>query len=206
MATRFCTQCGGPNPANATFCQYCGKPLAGAPAGGAPPVGGAPPPAGPLPAGGWAGAPGGYGAPPPPPPRRRHTILRIFAILIVIVLIASILVYLFVPVSTPNVDITEFVFVSPDNVCGLNGVGFYGFNTTPGQAVNLTVDLTGAPIGNGNATLGCTLGTLTTTTSGFSVSDANVPLVIPANATEILAFTLGVPSSSYTGNVTLVAT
>ncbi len=198
MASRFCTQCGGPNPPNATFCQYCGKPLAGAPSGT--PIPGAVPPSGAAPAGGWTGPPGGYGAPPPPPRRRSHTLLRIFAILIGIVLVASILVYLFVPVSTPNVDVTVFVFESPNNICNLSGVEYYGFNTTPGGAVGVELNITG------NTTGTCTIATLTTTTPGFSVSGANLPLAVPENTNETLVFNLGLPNGSYTGNVTLVAT
>ncbi len=126
-------------------------------------------------------------------------------ILIVVVIIISVLAYIFVPVSSPNVEVTEFVIASPDNVCGLDGATASGFNATPGGSLGLSFNVTGAPTSDGG-TAACTIETISTSTSGFSVSQANVPLVIPANATEILAFTLGIPSSSYTGNVTLVMT
>jgi hypothetical protein len=155
-------------------------------------MGGTPPPGYP----GYAAAPGAQ------PPRRR-SMTRVIVIVVVVILVIGLLVFLFYPVSTPTVNITVINFVSSDNACGLNGETASGFSTNVSQPVDLEFSMM-----NFNSTPGeCTVHTIGTNTTGFSITGASpLPLVIPANATENWNFTVNVPGSSYTGVLTVIVT
>ncbi len=120
-------------------------------------------------------------------------------VIVVIVVVGAIGVYLLE--SAPNVDVTTIYIYAPDNVCGLNSnpQAYYGFNATPGspQAIGLEVE-------NFNTSASCTVRGVLTNTSGFGVTGANLPLVIPAKGNGTLNFTLDLPSSSFSGSVNLV--
>lgn len=202
----FCAHCGGSNPDTAAFCQYCGSPL-----GTTAPLPSLTPP--PPPPTAW-GTPG-PGSPPPPPPRRRslgRTVLIVLVIFVVIILVAGVVSYLLAPPAA-NVTITGVNFQSPDNACGLNGaIDPTWYNTTVGSSIVLSYDITGANVtytihnATVNGTAACQIATVSTTTSGFSISGANVPLPIAANTTQILSFTVNPPGSGFTGVLTLVIT
>ncbi len=108
--------------------------------------------------------------------------------------------------APPEIDVTGINFVSPDNACGLDGAVDYGFNGTAGQSMEFTYQLyNDLPT---NATMGCTIANITTTTPGFSVTGANTPLTIPAgvNSTKLFSFQLNFPSDAYTGGLTFLLT
>jgi hypothetical protein len=204
MATQFCTHCGGQNPLGAAFCQFCGNPLAPLPTGGmaTPPLASSPgsmaPPGGPT--GAPTFGPGG-GAAPPPRPRSR---LRLIVILVVVIVVIS-LVGLAVYEADQTVNVTIINFVSPDNTCGWNGLYDNGFNEPPGSSLQFEYENYGNTT-TGNATGPCTVHSVTTNTSGFSISDANVPLYTPANNTTTLDFTVNLPNSPYNGPLWIVIT
>jgi hypothetical protein len=206
VAARYCPHCGAPNPTTATFCQYCGTvlpALASTPlpsgAAGAPP-----PPPSPWGAPAYGTAP--YPAPAPPPPRRR-AIVWILVGFVVLILVIGVISFLAVPPSPPvNVVVTMIYFDSPDNACGLAGATDYGFNASTNQTVPFTYQISGANNSTGTGTLACTITDITTSTPGFSVTGATVPLMIAADATQLLSFNLSTPSDPYTGVLTFVIT
>jgi hypothetical protein len=145
-----------------------------------------------------------YAYPAPPPPRRRHRWLLIGVVVVVAILLIGAVA--FILTAPPEIDVTVINFVSPDNVCGLDGAQDYGFNGSAGSSLEFTYLLLNF-LPN-NATTSCTIANITTTTSGFSVTGANTPLTIPAgaNATATFYFQVNFPSTGYTGALTLVLT
>ena len=184
MASSYCQKCGTPNQAGAQFCSKCGAPVA--PATPPPPVTyqPAPPPA------------VVYAAPPPPPPKKSRKLLWIIiGVVVVIVVIVIVVISL---AASSSVTVTAINFTSSDNACGANGHSESGFTTSGGGSVSYTLSVT-----NGNILLSCTISSVSATTSGFSISGANVPLTIPAGGTESLSFTITAPSGSYNGVLTI---
>jgi hypothetical protein len=145
---------------------------------------------------------GGY-PPQPPPQRSASRVWKIVVIAVVLVVIIGVLAFVLFP-SAPAIQVGQINVWSSDNVCGLNDASTYGFNASTGDVVPLSFDITGAPYGTGNATYGCTIMSVTTNSSGFSVSDVNVPLAVPANATEVLNFNVQCPNSTFSGDLNLV--
>jgi hypothetical protein len=139
-------------------------------------------------------------------------VLTIIVVFVVILLVFGVIAYLFAPASTsgPAVTVTGINFTSSDNACGLNGaVDPTWYNTTAGEAFSLSYSISGNVTGNVsgvNTTAPCQITTISTTTPGFSISGANVPLAVPANATQLLGFTVNPPNSAFTGVLTLVLT
>lgn len=165
-----------------------------------PTLGAAPPP--PT---GWTPPP--YGGSAPSPPRRRslgRTAIVIVVLIVVVILVLGAISYFAAPSSSPIV-ITGVNIYSPDDVCGLDGATADGFNASTSSSVELTYGISGNNT-TGGGTAACTIHSVNTTTPGFSVTGANVPLVIPANATPNLSFTVNTPGSPYTGVLTLVMT
>jgi hypothetical protein len=201
MAAARCAQCGGMNPPGAAFCQYCGSPITGA--AGTPLAQGTPPPLTP-PSPPPYPAMGGY-PPQGSPQRSASRVWKIVVIAVAVILVIGFLAFFLFPVG-PSIQVNDINLWSPDNVCGLDGEYTYGFNASTGSLVPLAFNITGAPYGTGSNTSACTIDTVVTNTSGFSVSDANVPLVIPANTNETLYFNVQCPGSSYSGDLNLVMT
>ena len=199
MAPRWCVRCGAPNPPTAAFCEHCGTPIPNPPSTPLPSsalgVPGLPPPA-------W-GAPQ-YGVQSTAPPRRRWWVWIIVS-LVVVVLVFGVSGFLFLPAAAA-ITVTGINFESPDDACGLNGATDSGFNASTGQSVGFTYQISGPNASSGSGTVSCTLSGITTSTQGFSVSGANVPLSIPANSTQLFSFNVTAPSAPYTGVLTLVIT
>jgi hypothetical protein len=191
----FCVGCGAPLTPGAQFCAHCGRPAASAsPAPNVAPV--ASPP---LPTFGAAPpAPGPTYAPGPPPPRRRSRLVTIVVIIVVVALVLG-AVGLYFASTAPRVDVTEINVYAPDDVCGLKGfAGYYGFNSTPGSSLSLEL-----PFTNANSS-SCTIHGVTTNTTGFTLSDVQVPVTVAAEKSSALNLTMALPSGSYTGAVNLV--
>jgi hypothetical protein len=218
MAPRYCPQCGAPSSPSAAFCQYCGTalppvPSSPLPSSGAsgvsppPPAWSTPPPAGPAYTAPPYGAPV-YGAPPyatPPPARpKRRLWLWIIVGFVVFFLVIAAVGYLLLP-SAPAINVTEITFASSDDACGLENSAWEGFTANESQSLYLGFNLTG-PANSSGGTLACKITTVNSTTTGFSVSGANVPLTIPANTNETLEFNVTCPSSPFNGALTVSVT
>jgi zinc-ribbon domain len=185
-----CPNCGAPVPAGAQFCAFCGASLSGA----APPL---------------TSAPGSPSYPPPPtmpyaaapPPRPRRTRVVIAVVLVVVILIVAVIAVAYFLFPAPPVQVSAINIWAPDNVCGLNSNPIYysGLNFTS-TGSSQVVDL-GMPNFNSSS---CTIVGATTNTSGFTISDAQIPLTIGANGTASMNVTVTAPTSDYSGNLNLV--
>jgi len=179
-----------------------------------------PPPSAPLPTAaapsappaGWGGP--GYGAPgyggpgyPPPPPRRSRarTVVIVLVVIVVLILILGVVSYFLLPSAAPAINITGINFFSSDNACGLDGATSSGFGANTSQAYPLSFYISGNNTTNGG-TAACNITSVSTSTSGFSITGANVPLAVPVNSSPLLSFTVNCPSSPYTGVLTIVLT
>lgn len=166
-------------------------------------------PPGSQPAYGYGGAPPAgyppgyqppYGAPPPPPAARRRS-RRIVLVVIVVVLILIVGGFAYFFFTAPSgVSVSSILIWAPDNVCGLNSTpsGYSGFNTSTGSTEALEVQ-----IPNYNTTT-CTLVSVSTNSSGFSVSATGLPLTVPVNGSEYLNVSVTVPTSSFSGSINFV--
>jgi hypothetical protein len=145
------------------------------------------------------------GAYPPqgPPQRSASHVWKIVVVAVVIVVVIGFVAFVLFPVG-PGIEVDNINIWSADNVCGLNDASAYGFNASPGDLVPLAFSISGAPNGSGSETFACTITSLASNTSGFSISGANLPLVIPANTNETLLFNVECPDSSYSGDLNLV--
>lgn len=198
MAGTFCIHCGGNNPPGAVYCQYCGSAMPGA---GSTPLSQGP--AAPLSsAGGWNPPPGAT-YPYAPPPPRRHRLLMVVVIVVVVLVVISVVAYYLLVSSAPAVQVGYINIWAPDNVCGLNSnpIAFYGFNSSTGASQTFDFDMA-----NFNATP-CTIHSVVTNTSGFTLSAIQVPLTIPgSDQNASMNMTITSPGSSFNGNLNLVLT
>jgi hypothetical protein len=123
----------------------------------------------------------------------------VIVVVIVIAIIGAIVVY---EATLPNVDVNSFLVWAPDNVCGLNEpnnlIAYNGLNDTPGATDSIQFS-----VPNYNNTT-CNLASVTTNTSGFSLSNVQLPGPIAPNQTGTLSVDLTLPGSSWSGNVNLV--
>ncbi len=140
-----------------------------------------------------------------PPPRRRVWLV-IAVVGVVVLLVLGVAAFIFIPNTSPsaNVTVTSIAFTSPDDACGVVGATSHGFNASTGESLKIGVYMYGNSTATGTAA--CTIQTISTTTPGFSIAGADVPLVIPANEHATLSFTVNMPGSAYTGTLTLVVT
>ena len=117
-----------------------------------------------------------------------------------IVLIVAVVVIVPLLYPAPAVQVQAIYVWAPDNVCGLNTnpIGYYGYNSST-SAVN-TFDL---EVENFNGTT-CTVVGVTTNSSGFALSQIQVPLVIAGGTNNSMNLTVTSPSSSFSGILNLV--
>ncbi|MGP8075857.1 MAG: zinc ribbon domain-containing protein [Thermoplasmata archaeon] len=187
----YCPHCGAPISTEAQFCPYCGTavPSASNPLASAGGVGSPPP---------LFSRPSAVTPQPAPPPRRRRRRLVIAVIVVVVVLIVAVVAVDYF--TMPPVQVA-YVFVwAPDNVCGLNtnAIEFSGYNGSTGASQTLDFLMP-----NYNATT-CTVVSAATNSSGFSLSEIQVPLSISAGGTASMNITITSPSSDFSGNMNLV--
>jgi hypothetical protein len=116
--------------------------------------------------------------------------------IVVVVIVLAVLASL--AAVAGNVSVSAINVTSGDNACGANGHSFSGFTTNEGGSIQYTLT-----IHNPNLFLTCSVQSVSTTTSGFSLSGANTPVSIPAGGTESVSFQIHAPSSSYSGVLTL---
>jgi hypothetical protein len=105
-----------------------------------------------------------------------------------------------------GINVTEITYQSPDNACGLAGSDWDGFTANESQVIYIGFNLTGPMNSSTGNTSACTISTVSTSTPGFSISGANVPLAIPKNSNETLEFNITCPNSSFSGVLTLTVT
>ena len=195
MTSATCSKCGAPLKPGGLFCAYCGTAVTA-----------------PLPSGAMGAS--RPSSPPPPlltgtpaPASARRKAVAI-AIVLVILVGAGIGSYVYLA-SAQTVQVNVFVAFAPNDVCGLrtNPTEFHpGFTDRPGGT-----DLFEFRVPNYNVTGSCTVRGVTTNTSGFSFSDAQVPLTIPAATLAgpgeaYLNLTVHLPGSSYSGSLNLIFT
>jgi len=130
----------------------------------------------------------------------------IVIVVVVVLLVASVLaVSLLAPPSAPSVQVQSIYIWAPDNVCGLNSnpIDYYGYNSSTGAANAFQLE-----VPNYNTTT-CVIEGVTTNTTGFALSDVEVPVSIPGNSTGNLYYgslnvTITSPGSSFSGILNLV--
>lgn len=196
VASKFCTKCGASNDSSAGFCGSCGNPFSAQPAPLPPP----PPPAAYPPVQGptLTNQPQPFfGTSPPPPPKKHGPLYWVAVAIAVIVLVIIVVVVLafFYAVGTSS-TVTGINYTSADDACGANGQTGVGFTTSGGGSYQETLFVSGGLL------LSCTIHSVAATTSGFTVSGANVPLTVPADGSADLSFTIHVPSN-YHGVLTI---
>jgi uncharacterized membrane protein len=124
-------------------------------------------------------------------------------ILVVVIVVVSIIAYLLLASTpAPAVQVSEIAVWAPDNVCGLlaNPLYFGGYNTSANE--NDSWQLYGWQNYNSTA---CTIQSVTTNTTGFSLNSIQVPLTIPGgDQNASINLTVEAPGSSYSGPLNLV--
>lgn len=123
----------------------------------------------------------------------------VIVVVVVLVVYAAIViaVYLSVAATTGSIKVTGIEITSTDDVCGLSGHALPGYTVDSGGKAQETLG-----IQNAN-NLSCTINTVSTPTSGFTISDANTPVTIRAGGTGALSFTINAPNGAYDGVLTL---
>ncbi len=146
--------------------------------------------------------PSGAGYAPPPPAQRPRSRARLVlvVILVVVILIVAVVAVAYLLFPAPAIQVQAINIWAPDNVCGLNTnpIGYYGYNSS--TSATQTLDF-GMP--NFNST-SCTIESATTNTTGFVLSDVQVPLTIPGNETVSMDITITSPGSPFTGTLNIV--
>ncbi len=120
-------------------------------------------------------------------------------IVVVVVIIVVLAVFVFTS-PRPKVHVTEIDVWAPDNVCGLeaNPVSYDGFDDSPGG-----IDAFSLELPNFNSTT-CSLHSVVTNTSGFGLSNVQVPVTVLGGHNGTLDLTITVPGSPYNGILNLV--
>jgi len=112
------------------------------------------------------------------------------------VVVAVVLIVVMVDLANTAISVTAIDYTSHDDACGINGDTQPGYTGGSGGSEEITITLGGGPAG-------CTVTTVSTTTAGFSISGANVPLKVPSQGSARLSFTVTSPTASYSGVLTL---
>lgn len=139
-------------------------------------------------------------SPGAPPPRRSNRRL-VIAVVILVVVILVVGIFAVDYFTTPaGVTVNYITFWSNDNACGYNAnsTSYYGYNSSTGQAQEFEFGLP-----NYNLTA-CTIHTMVTNSSGFSITGFTLPIQISGNGTSYVNITITSPSSSFNGDMNLV--
>lgn len=201
-----CAKCGGPNPAYARNCQWCGAALKPVPLPSSSP---SPPPRFEGPTEDFDADRDGSGT---PWGQSSIWVRAVIALILVVVFIAAVVALSppspLSPSQTPlpsgpavAVDVTVIDLTSSDNACGLNGTTEPGFQGVTNAASGENWHITGTPEG-------CTISGISAVTGGFQVLSVDVPQSIAAGQTAAISVSfvmigLGGP---YTGPLVISVT
>ena len=196
MATGRCPACGAAADPSSRFCAYCGTALPGD--AGPLPSSGAPTAPEPVP----AGAPPGFPGVSRPSPGRPSRALVVVVILVVLFLVVGVVAFAGLLTPAAPIQVSAIFVYAPHNTCGLNLTPIYfpGFNSSKGA--NETLDFS-MPNYNTSA---CVVHAAATNTSGFALYNVQAPVTIPGSSSASMNITIHVPSSSYSGVMSLVLT
>jgi hypothetical protein len=117
--------------------------------------------------------------------RSRGRVLLVIIVVVVLVLAAVI----YYASTAPVVTITQINVYAPTNVCGLNTFPIY-YNGFSENFNNTT----------------CTVTSVSTNTTGFSLSSIGVPISVAAVGNNTLTLTLNLPNNGFNGVVNLIYT
>jgi len=149
------------------------------------------------------------GGPPPPTgtpaSRRAKSRAVIIAVVVVVIIVIAIGSYVYLS-NSQTVQVNAFIAYAPNNVCGLNinQVEFTpGFSDAPGASDQFEFIVPNYNLSS------CTVRGVTTNTSGFTLSDVQVPVTIAAATIAgpgegYLNLTVNLPGSGFNGNLNLV--
>jgi hypothetical protein len=132
----------------------------------------------------------------------RHLRTTVLAgVVVLIVVVAAILAFHFLAPS-PQVKVEEIDVWAPGNVCGLDAtpISYSGFSDMPGASQDFQFQVV-----NYNATA-CTLGHVATNTTGFSLSNIQVPVTVLAGQSQFLNLTIDLPTVAFDGTLNLIYT
>jgi hypothetical protein len=132
----------------------------------------------------------------------RHLRTAILAGVVVLVVVVAVIVAFHFLAPSPQVDVQEIDVWAPSNVCGLNVtlISYNGFTDMPGASDDFQFQ-----VENYNATA-CTLSHVDTNTSGFSLTNAQLPLTVAAGQSQFLNVTVNLPQGAFDGNLNLIYT
>jgi hypothetical protein len=122
-------------------------------------------------------------------------ILLAFVVVAVVLVVAGLA---FLATTKDTVSVSSIHLTSTDDACGVKGQILDGFTANEGDSVHESLK-----VFNGNLTSSCTIRSVTSETGGFTVVDANTPVIIPHLTPANLSFTIDTPRSSYAGSITL---
>lgn len=119
---------------------------------------------------------------------------------VVLLIVVSLVAYELLAPGPASVHVQSINVWSPDNVCGLETtiIGYHGYNTTAKSDVSVELQ-----VPNFNASK-CLVHTVTTNSSGFSLSDLHLPWIIPAGGYNTTHVNIQSPSSAFSGSVNLI--
>jgi hypothetical protein len=124
------------------------------------------------------------------PPKSRHTTLWTVIVVVIIAGAGAGLVW-----DAHAINVKAVLFTSRDDACGLSGQSEGGFVAALGASVNEAIVINGPS---------CTIHTVSATTSGFSVQQAETPETFgPVPLGNVLSFQIVTPYHLYSGVVTI---
>jgi hypothetical protein len=152
------------------------------------------------------------GGQPPSPPRTSHTGAIVAVAVVVVILVVIVALYVAgvftsgtLPGSSPppvTVDITDVNWVLSGASCS----GDASQSTSAGETVNGGATITASEDLVNTALFGsCTFST-PAVTAGFTIVSSNAPVTVDAGGSQSLDMQIMVPSTSYTGVLTVTLT
>jgi hypothetical protein len=119
---------------------------------------------------------------------------------VAIVVVGVVAIVLYEQPEGPVTHVRVILLTSPDNACGIANetLAVAGYNSTGPAPTSLTLEFP-----NLNATR-CSVESVSTSTSGFSVRGVAVPFSVSAHEDRAVDLSLTPPGTSFTGSLTLV--
>ncbi|HEV2449557.1 MAG TPA: hypothetical protein VGU43_03995, partial [Thermoplasmata archaeon] len=133
--------------------------------------------------------------------RRHFRSTLLVGVVVLVVVVAAILAFHLIPPS-PQVKVAEIDVWAPTNVCGLAGtpISYSGFSDMPGSSEDFQFQVV-----DYNATA-CTVAHAGTNTTGFSLSNVQLPITIQAGQSQFLNLTIHLPQGAFDGSLNLIYT